>query len=346
MTLALDRLDAAIAPLPRVSLGTWPTPLVRLPRLGRALGIDLWLKRDECSGLALGGNKARKLEFVLGAAVADGATSVVTAGPLTSNHTMMTAAAARRLGLDVHVVLGGTPPHTATGNLALTELLGAHVYVTPMDPVDPSVDDFAASRALCERLTRDTNSTWIPPGATMPASVPGYAACVGEIVGQCDGEWPFDDVVTAYGTGSTSAGLLAGLALIGSAATVHAVAVSARPALERFGAASPESLAQAAVDTYRWPITLADSPARSNWVRPPGEPGYAVATPASGEAMTRFARDEGYLLDPTYTAKAAAALMGMCADGRIARGSRVLFVHTGGLSTTAAATSHAHSPTP
>ncbi len=346
MTLAIDRLDAAIRPLPRVALGAWPTPLVPLPRLGRALGIDLWMKRDECSGLALGGNKARKLEFVLGAAVAQSATSVVTAGPLTSNHTMMTAAAARRLGLDVHVVLGGTPSHAATGNQALTELLGAHVYVTPMDPVHPSLEDLAASRSLCERLTRDTNSTWIPPGATMPASVPGYAACVGEIVGQCDGEWPFDAVVAAYGTGSTSAGLLAGLALLGSPTSLYAVAVSARAALERFEAASPESLAQAAVDTYRWPITLADSPVRIEWLRPAGEPGYAVATAASDEAMARFARDEGYFLDPTYTAKAAAALMGMCADGRIARGSRVLFVHTGGLSTTAAATSHAHSPTP
>jgi hypothetical protein len=91
--VTLDRLDAALGPLPHVALGTWPTPLVPLPRLGEALGIDLWVKRDECSGLALGGNKARKLEFVLGEALAAGARTIVTAG-LTSNHTMMTAAAA------------------------------------------------------------------------------------------------------------------------------------------------------------------------------------------------------------------------------------------------------------
>ena len=110
VTLTPDRLDAALAGLPRVALGQWPTPVVPLRRLGAALGLDLWLKRDDCSGLALGGNKARKLEFVLGDAMARGAKTLVTAGPLTSNHTMMTSAAARRLGLDVHVILGGDAP--------------------------------------------------------------------------------------------------------------------------------------------------------------------------------------------------------------------------------------------
>ena len=337
MTLTLDRLASAIAPLPRVALGAWPTPLVRLPRLGDGLGVELWMKRDDCSGLALGGNKARKLEFVLGAAIADGARSVLTVGPLTSNHTMMTAAAARRLGLEAHVVLGGSPPERPTGNLALTHLFGAHVHFTPFTPANPSDDEIAASKTLCERLTRETGSSWIPPGATMPESVPGYASAVQESIVQSDGTWPFDAVVVAYGTGSTSAGLLAGLALAGAPSIVYAISVSAEAAMRRFDAAAPHALAQAAIDRYRWPVSLASSAARCEWVTSPDEPGYGISTPASEDALRLMARAEGYLLDPTYTAKAAAGLIALVRQGRIRRGHRVLFVHTGGLSTTASA---------
>jgi 1-aminocyclopropane-1-carboxylate deaminase/D-cysteine desulfhydrase-like pyridoxal-dependent ACC family enzyme len=340
MSLSLDRLARAIAPLPRVALGAWPTPLVRLPRLGDALGVELWMKRDDCSGLALGGNKARKLEFVLGAAVAAGARSVVTVGPLTSNHTMMTAAAARRLGLEAHVVLGGSPPEHQTGNLALTRLFGAQVHFTPFAPADPSDDDLAASRALCERLTRDTGGSWIPPGASMPESVPGYASAVHEVIAQSGGTWPFDAVVVAYGTGSTSAGLLAGLALAGAPGVVYAVAVSSVAAMHRFGAAAPRDLAEAAIDRYGWPVSLAAAAASCEWITPADEPGYGIRTPASEHALRLMARTEGYLLDPTYTAKAAAGLMALVQQDRISRGQRVLFVHTGGLSTTAAAPFH------
>jgi L-cysteate sulfo-lyase len=340
MTICIERLAAALENLPRVTLGIWPTPLVPLPRLGAALGIDLWMKRDDCSGLALGGNKARKLEFVLGEALATGARAIVTAGPLTSNHTMMTAAAGRRLGLDVHVVLGGVQPDRPTGNLALTHLYGAAVHFTPMDTANPSLEDLTASRALCERLVSETGGYWIPPGATMPSSVPGYAWCVQEVLAQTGGSWPYDAVVVAYGTGSTSAGLLAGLALADIPATVHAVAVSSRAAMDRFTATPPAALVQAAIDRYRWPLSLDAIDARCLWHRPEREPGYGIATEASESALRRVARDEGYLLDPTYTAKAAAALVSMVEDGSLARGSRVLFVHTGGLSTTAAADAH------
>ena len=340
MTFDPARLHAAIAPLPRVALGTWPTPLVPLPRLGGSLGLDLWMKRDECSGLALGGNKTRKLEFVLGAALAAGARTLVTVGPLTSNHTMMTAAAGRRLGLDVHVVLGGAAPATATGNLALTHMFGAQVHMTPFDVTDPSDADLAASRQRCEQVVRDTGGYWIPPGASMPASVPGYASAIGEIVTQCGGTWPFDAIVAAYGTGSTSAGLLAGLVLAGIPASLHAVAVTSRHALDRFAATAPQVLAAAAIDRYGWPVRLDAARVEHHWWRPEDEPGYGMATAASEDAMRRFAGEEGYLLDPTYTAKAAAALIAMARDGRLTRGSRILFVHTGGLSTTAAGASH------
>lgn len=334
------RLDATLTPLPRVELGVWPTPLVRLPRVGEALGIDLWVKRDECSGLALGGNKARKLEFVLAAALATGARTLLTIGPVTSNHTMMTAAAGRRLGLDVHVVLGGQEPAVATGNLWLTRLFGAQVHVTPLDMASPTAAQLDASRALTARLLEETGAYFIPAGATMPESVPGYVAAVREVIDQCGGEFPFDDVVVAYGTGSTAAGLLAGLAIGQCSTTLHAVSVSSVAAMRQFGAASPHALATAAIAHYGWTVDLDTAAGRCSWVRDADEPGYGIATPASAAALRRFAHDEGLLLDPTYTAKAAAGLMRLVGDGQIRRGDRVLFVHTGGLSTTAAGPEH------
>ncbi len=132
----------------------------------------------------------------------------------------------------------------------------------------------------------------------------------------------------------------AGLALADVPATMYAVAVSSRAALLRFAAPSPSQLASAAVDLYQWPVSLERTRVRVRWEQPADEPGYGIAAPAADAALHRIAREEGYLLDPIYTAKAAAALIGMAADGRIARGSRVLFLHTGGLSTTAAG--HAH----
>jgi 1-aminocyclopropane-1-carboxylate deaminase/D-cysteine desulfhydrase-like pyridoxal-dependent ACC family enzyme len=253
---------------------------------------------------------------------------------------MMTSAAARRLGLDVHVVLGGEAPARSTGNLALTEMYGAHVHFTPMNTADPSTEDLAASRQLCERLVRDTDGYWIPPGASMPTSVPGYAEGVREVIAQSGGAFPFDDVVVAYGTGSTSAGIYAGLVLADVPATVHAIAVSSRAAMDRFDAAPPASLVQAAIDRFGWPVTLESSRARCHWERPADEPGYGLPTPAAHAALLRMAREEGYLLDETYTAKAASAMFAMIRDGRLAPGAGVLFIHTGGLSTTAAALAH------
>lgn len=331
--VALDALDAWVDACPRVALGHWPTPLVPLPVLGRRLGIDLWMKRDDCSGLASGGNKARKLEFVLGAALRTGARTVVTAGPVTSNHTMMTAAACRRLGLDVHVVLGGTRPARSSGNLLLTEDFGATVHVTPMDVANPSAADVQRAVDLAAALVRQHDAFFIPPGATMSSAVPGYAAAVAEIARQCDGSWPFDEVVTAHGTGSTAAGLWAGLALCGVRTRVLAMAVARRDALERFGTPHPRTLGEQAWAHFALPGSpSADT--RCEWIMGYGEAGYAVPTDDADQWIRHVARDEGYLLDPIYTARACAALAGEVARGTIARGSRVLFLHTGGLTTT------------
>ena len=331
--VATDALHAWLSRCPRVALGHWPTPLVPLPATSRRLGIELWMKRDECSGLAAGGNKARKLEFVLGDALRQGARTVVTAGPVTSNHTMMTAAACRRLGLVAHVVLGGARPACASGNLLLTEDFGATVHVTPMDVANPSTEDVATAVALTDTLVRRHQAYFIPPGATMPESVPGYAAAIGEIAQQCNGTWPFDIVVTAHGTGSTAAGLWAGLALCGLVCRVVAIAVARRDALERFNTQHPRILGEHAWTHFGLPGV--PSPSTScEWVLGYGEDGYAVPSAHADAALRRLARDDGYLLDPVYTARAFAGLEGEVAKGTIPRGTRVLLVHTGGLTTT------------
>lgn len=329
----LSALRAWVSRCARVPLGHWPTPLVPLPVTSRRLGIDLWMKRDECSGLAAGGNKARKLEFVLGEALRQGRRAVVTAGPVTSNHTMMTTAACRRLGLETHIVLGGTRPARSSGNLLLTEDLGATVHVTPMDVANPSVSDVTAAVDLAASLVRTHDAFFVPPGATMPESMPGYASAVDEIVTQCDGTWPFDVVLTAHGTGSTAAGLWMGLALSDVACRVAAVAVSRRDALDRFGTPHPRVLGERAWTFFDLPATPSSATV-CDWVLGYGEAGYAVPSAEADAALRRLARDDGYLLDPVYTARAFAGLEGEVARGAIPAGARVLFLHTGGLTTT------------
>lgn len=329
----LTAVRAWVSGCARVPLGHWPTPLVPLPATSRRLGIDLWMKRDDCSGLAAGGNKARKLEFVLGDALKQGKRTVVTAGPVTSNHTMMTAAACRRLGLDVHVVLGGTRPVPASGNLLLTEDFGATVHLTPMDVANPSAAEVEAAVALAAAIVREHDAFFIPPGATMPAAVPGYASAVDEIAGQCGGTWPFDVVLTPHGTGSTAAGLWVGLALSGVTCRVATVAVARRDALERFGTPHPRVLGEQAWAHFDLPGTPGPS-TTCEWLLGYGEAGYAVPSAAADAALRRLARDDGYLLDPVYTARAFAGLEAEVARGAIPAGARVLFVHTGGLTTT------------
>ncbi len=187
----LDTLLQFLAQLPRHRLGTFPTPLVRLDRLSEQLDLDLWMKRDDCSGLALGGNKARKLEFVLADARAKGATTLVTVGPLTSNHTMMTATAARRAGFAMHCVVAGAPPDTADhwrGNLLLLDYLGVDLHFVDVDMTHPQPGDPERVDARCREVTAQTAGYFIPAGGTMPQAEPGYMSCVAEIARQRGGD--------------------------------------------------------------------------------------------------------------------------------------------------------------
>ena len=334
---SLEILDAYLSGLPRVALGTFPTPLTRLERLGRDLGIELWMKRDDCSGLALGGNKARKLEFVLADAIAKGHDTIVTTGPVTSNHTMMTAAAARRLGLSIHCVIGGTPPARAFGNLLLLDYLGATTHFSPIDFADPDRSEVEALGRLCDQVVTSTSGYWIPAGGTMPEAEPGFMSAVSEIAHQCDGRFPFDHVVLALGTGSTTTGVLLGIGVAGFRTRVAAVAIGTRHALEGVFRRPPLADLFLTAAVHLGLDLSGDDIPNHEVVYGFSEFGYGVPTEESDRAIRYLAEREGYLLDPVYTAKAFAGLLGMVEDGRLGRGSRVLFLHTGGLSMTPSA---------
>ncbi len=336
---SLVTLQDFVARVPRVRLGDFPTPLVPLERLGSTLGIDLWMKRDECSGVALGGNKTRKLEYILADVRKRGEHTVVTVGPLTSNHTMMTAAACRRVGLEVHCVVAGDPPVEPSGwqgNLLLLDYLGARLHFCPMNFSEPSADDGARLQALCEQVTADTSGYFIPGGGTMPEAEPGYMRCIAEVAQQRGGHFDFDHVVVAYGTGSTTTGILLGLALGGFNARVHPVAISTRHAVEvALKMPPPATHFMDSVRHFGLDLEASDIPPHALAYGFADE-GYGVPNSGSDHAIRLMATAEGYFLDTVYTAKAFAGLQGLVVRGDIAPGSRVLFVHTGGLSMTPA----------
>ncbi|MCG6955710.1 MAG: pyridoxal-phosphate dependent enzyme [Gemmatimonadetes bacterium] len=333
---SLSRLKDFLAPLPRISLARLPTPLVRLERVGADLGIDLWMKRDDCTGLALGGNKARKLEYVVADAQTQGHDTLVTVGPLTSNHTMMTAAAARRAGMQVHCVVGGGRPGTFSGNLLLLEYLGARLHFVDMEYATPTAEQNRALRQRCREVTEETGGYWIPGGATMPQAEPGYMNAVLEICGQMDGAFDFHQVVLALGTGSTTTGVMLGLAMAGIRTQVEAVRIQSRHVVEEvFKQRKVAALFQESVEHFDLPVTVADVPHREIFGF--ADEGYGVPNAHSDRAIRMMAEREGYFLDTVYTAKAFGGLVGMTADGRVPRGAKVLFLHTGGLSMTPAA---------
>jgi 1-aminocyclopropane-1-carboxylate deaminase/D-cysteine desulfhydrase-like pyridoxal-dependent ACC family enzyme len=315
-------------------LSDLPTPLVRLDRLSEELSLDLWMKRDDCTGLALGGNKARKLEFILADARAKGHRTIVTTGPVSSNHTMMTAAAARRLGFDAHVVLGGARPEIPSGNLLLLEYLGATVHFSPIAYDDPTPEEVKRLSDLCRKVSGALGAYWIPGGGSMPEAVPGYMAAVAEIARQRGGAFDFDHVVVAYGTGSTTTGILLGLALGGFRARVDAVAVSKRSAIETVWRRPTSRELFVKASRALGLDELEDDVPPHDVAFGLADEGYGIPNRWSDQGIRTMATREGYLLDPVYTAKAFSGLVQLEADGRIARGRRVLFLHTGGLSMT------------
>jgi D-cysteine desulfhydrase len=312
---------------PRVALATLPTPLERLERLGGALGLQLWMKRDDYTGLGGGGNKVRKLEFIMPEAIRQRADIVITTGGHQSNHARIVAAAARRFGMDSLLVLRGAAPDTWQGNLLLDRLLGAELDFLPYDEYLAVVDAHIEARTVQLR-TAGRRPYLVPLGGATPEGALGYVLAVEELAEQwasLDVPAP-DYVVSAAGSTGTLAGLMVGLRRIWPGTRLIGVSVAwpAAQVRERTLALAEETRA-----LLEWPhAPVADALIVTDEHIGPR---YAVPTDSGIAAIREVARLEGIVLDPVYTGKAMDGLMALARSGRLDHSSRVVFFHTGGL---------------
>ncbi len=307
--------------IPRLELAIAPTPLQGAPRLAAALGLQrLLVKRDDNTGLALGGNKARKLEYLVAEALAQDADVLVTRGGPQSNHCRATAAAARVVGMDAHLVFEGDPIEELAGNLLLDRLLGARwTFAGAGRDVEQRMQEVAA-----DMRSEGRRPYVVPGGGSSGRGALGYVRAALELAGQWAevGVRP-RYVVAAAGSCGTLAGLTLGLALAGSEAQVVGVSVSTsiadRVARTREVMAEAGALLGVALPDAR-PLV---------WDQYVGA-GYGIATEVSTRALELAARSQGLILDPVYTAKALGGLIGELEAGRVRADDAVVFVHTGG----------------
>jgi L-cysteate sulfo-lyase len=313
---------------PRIRLGHGPTPLEPMENLTRRLGgASLWIKRDDCTGLATGGNKTRKLEFLMAQALAEGADTVVTQGATQSNHARQTAAAACRLGMGCEIILEdrtGSKAHDyrASGNVLLDRLFGAGIReVAGGTDMKTALDQVAA-----ELRARGRKPYVIPGGGSNVTGALGYVNAALELVAQANERGlKIDWLVHATGSAGTQAGLVAGLEAMRSGIPVLGIGVRA-PKL-----AQEESVFRLA-EQVAAAIGAAGAVARERVVANCDYvgPGYGLPTPGMVEALKTFARTEGILLDPVYSGKGAAGLIDLVEKGFFKAGENVVFLHTGG----------------
>ena len=304
----------------RVPLAHLPTPLEPMDRLAQWLGGPrLLVKRDDLTGLALGGNKARKLEYLCAEALAQGCDTLVTGGGHQSNHVRMTAAAANRLGLDCHLAIGGHEPSVLSGNLLLDVVLGATLHYTGAQAY---YETESAIEELAAQLAKEGRRPFaMPIGGASVTGAASYVAAADELRSQLasDGDGRVDWVVVANGSGGTHAGLLAGL---DADTRVLGVDVGTRPDLDTV---IPRLAAEAAGHAGH------DAPTAETIIDHTrfGE-GYGRVTDEALEAIRQTAGLEGLVLDPVYTGKAMAGLIGWVREGKISADDTVVFWHTGG----------------
>lgn len=310
---------------PQVELGFFPTPIHPLPVISQSLpGVSLWVKRDDQTGLAFGGNKTRKLQFLVGRAIEEECDCLVTAGALQSNHCRQTAAAGAKARLPVHLVLGGTPPDSRPGNLLLDELLGATLHFAGEKRKGETIP------ALIESLKNEgLNPCHIPYGGSNPVGAAGFALAFFELLEQCQKiGLVVDNLVFPSSSGGTHAGLMVGKALSGSPIRLVGIAVDK----EDFkGEGLEVKIADLAGQTAEWlghPHPF--SPKEVFLEKSALGAGYGVMNGDDKRAIHTFAKGEGLFLDPVYTGRAAAGLFKMVERGDISEGSTVLFWHTGG----------------
>ena len=311
--------------IPRIPFAHLPTPIEYLQRLTEFFGgPQIFIKLDDQTGLAGGGNKTRKLEFLIAAALDSGAKTLVTTGAVQSNLCRQTAAAAARFGLDCILVLAGQRPATITGNLLLDHLLSAEIIWTEGGPRDLILQQ-TFERALNEHRA----PYLIPYGGSSPIGAAGYVFAVQELIQQWQNSsyaaTPIDWIVFASSSGGTHAGLAAGARIYDFQGQLLGISIDEPDAVLK------QRVAELATNTLSvfgatGKIPVDDILVNTDYL---GE-GYGIAGEPEVNAILTFARTEGILLDPVYTGRAAAGLIGLIKSGHIKRDERVLFWHTGG----------------
>ncbi|MFP1766907.1 D-cysteine desulfhydrase [Lonsdalea quercina] len=318
-----------LARFPRLSLGHFPTPLEPLPALTAYLnGPTIYIKRDDATGLATGGNKTRKLEFLMAEALQQEADIILTQGATQSNHVRQTIAAAAKLGLKTKVLLEKRvedygEPYQRSGNILLDNLLGGEI----VDHLPAGTDMQQALESLADELRREGHRPYvIPGGGSNVTGALGYVACAEELLFQSSQQrLRVDHIVHASGSSGTQAGLVAGLTAVRSGIPVLGISVRApkekqeenvyrlaKQIWQRLGI--DETLPRAAVQ------------ANSEYV---GK-GYGIPNEGTREALQLLARLEGILLDPVYSGKGMAGLIDLVRKGHFKKGEQVIFIHTGG----------------
>ena len=308
--------------LPRIRLGFLPTPLEELPRLTRALGGPrLLIKRDDQTGLASGGNKARKLEFTVAEALRQGADTLITVGGVQSNHCRQTAAAAARCGLRCIVVLRGHAPSAWNGNLLLDHLLGAQVVFSGSRTREEVAEEVAKQQEAAGH-----HPHVIPVGASNDIGAVGFVAAMEELDNQLkERKLDVDRIVFASSSFGTQAGMCVGAKAIGFRGQLAAIAIDCPRAELQAGVAE---VAAATIRRLGWTMTFSPDEvvAHDGYLGA----GYAIMGEPEREAISLMARCEGILLDPVYTGRAMAGVIDLIRKGEFGKHETIVFWHTGG----------------
>ena len=299
---------------PKVSLGIFPTPIHRLNRISALLNTNIYIKRDDLCGLGLGGNKTRKLEYLLADAMQKKAEIVFTTGGAQSNHAMLTAAAAGKLGLKAILVLKKRGVTECLGNQLLEHLMGTDVRFVDTDSYDDIYNEI-------DRIGKELGKPYykIPCGGSNALGAIGYVECAKEIR---DSGLSFDHIVCAEGSGGMMAGLALGAKLFLPQTKVHGMMVDTDP----FDEITPRLMKESAA-LLESDVSISSSDFH---LRDMCGPGYAIPSEEGNAAVRVLASEEGIFLDPVYTGKAFAGLVAMAKEGAFRPDEKVLFLHSGG----------------
>jgi len=311
--------------LPKASLGYFPTPLIELTRLSKTLGgPKIYMKRDDNTGLALGGNKTRKLKYIIGDALAKGADTVITAGAIQSNHCRQTAGAAASLGLECHLVLGGEEPEQPQGNLLLDKVYGCHIHWTGENRKGEDIP------ALVAQLKAEGKKPYvIPYGGSNELGAVAFIEAYKELNAQREAlKVDFSYIIFASSSGATHAGLMLGNKILQTHSQIVGINIDKgemdKVPFDEHIVSLANSTAQLIAADYQF--TADDLILNSDYV---GD-GYGVIGELEKEAIALTAQNEGILLDPVYTGRAMGGLIDMIRTGQIKATDNVLFWHTGG----------------